>query len=121
MINVNAKQERVYTKVSGDYIYGSVLVNGGKDPKGNYKANGFMGVSFSNDCQDMIYNKFYNEKTKEAVIPTCILADMTGFIAWEEFNDVKRPKLVITTIGNIAEYVKEEKQETPATSHRRSY
>ena len=115
MINVNAKKERVWTKVSGDYIFGSVLVSGGKDEKGNYKANGFVNVRFSNECQDNIYDTFNGE------IPQVIVCDMEGFMSWNEYETIKEDILVITKISNIAEYVKEEKPEAKKPSTRRGH
>lgn len=102
MVNVNAKNERVYVKVSGDYVFGSVLVSGGKDAKGKAKANGFVNVKFSNQCQDNIFAYFKGN------IPNVIVLDMDGFIAWNEYNNKSEAHIVVTEVNNIHEYVKEE-------------
>ena len=110
-VNVNCKGERVFTKISGDYVLGSILVSGGKDAKGNYLPNGFMHVKFSNDCQDAIFDYFDGD------VPNEIKCDMNGFLTWNEFKDIKEVLLVVTKVTNIEEYSKV--KETPFKTTRR--
>lgn len=110
-VNVNCKGERVFVKISGDYVLGSILVSGGKDVKGNYLPNGFMRVKFSYDCQDAIYDHFNGDVPKE------IKCDMEGFLTWNEYKDIKEVLLVVTKVSNIEEYSKV--KETPFTKTRR--
>lgn len=109
MINVNAKEERVWLNDNGKgVISGSVLVYGGKDVKGENKPNGFMNVNFSNEVLDKIFDANVWEEEKSQC---CITCSFKGFLVHDEYKDIKREKIVVTDISNIKLYVPEEKKE----------
>ena len=105
MLSVYAKEQVIYLSFVKGTVFGSVLVSGGKDLEGNSKPNGFMKVNFSNAVVDKIYELEDLSEDSKAII-----CDLKGFIAYNEYNDVKELKLIVTDISNLKIYVKEEKK-----------
>lgn len=109
MVNVSAKEQVIYVKFTGRGVYGSVLISGGKNQEGNAKPNGFMNVNFSGVCADKIYDmEDLTEETK------AIKCDFKGFLAHNEYGDVKEEKIIVTDITNLSVYVKDEEEKKPA-------
>lgn len=111
MISVNAKEQVIYLHEKDGRLTGSVLVTGGKDLEGKDKPSAFMPINFSSEVKDKIYDSCAFDGADDGDVTIAIKCSFKGFLVHEEFNEVRREKLIVTDIKDIEKFEKEEKKE----------